>query len=235
MTTLRSIRQKRSAFDPTFFERSALFAPIARGAAAFRETADWAPPEDYARAFDAEPPIRFEPSSPQRRRGRGTPIERDRMYDARITRERVVPTRPRCWHDFLNALVWAAFPRAKTALHARQHRAIEAWIPPDATRLPNARTRELDALALIDEGGVLVLEGGTTTSQLVFGHALYEGLVLEQRAMIARAVVLPVTVVPEALEDAIALADASLAARLDDRTHVLRPEELPCLPLSALA
>ena len=90
------------------------------------------------------------------------------------------------WHDFLNALVWATFPRAKLALHRRQHAAIERWIPPGATQLPNARTREQDALALVDEGGVLLCEDRT----FFFGHALFEGLVFGQPAMISRGVAL---------------------------------------------
>lgn len=82
------------------------------------------------------------------------------------------------WHDFLNALVWLTFPNAKRAFHRRQHAAIERSIPAGATHPPNARTREQDALALIDEGGVLMVEGRT----MFFGHALYEGLVSGQLA-----------------------------------------------------
>ncbi len=80
-------------------------------------------------------------------------------------------------------------------------------------RLPNARTRELDALALIDEGGVLVRDDGAC---IVFGHAIYEGLVLHVPAMIARGVPLA------------ALTDDALAARL---AEPLTPEVLPRVAL----
>src|SRR5262245_4272689 len=38
------------------------------------------------------------------------------LYEVRIVERGEIPTRPRNAHDLLNALVWAAFPRAKLAL-----------------------------------------------------------------------------------------------------------------------
>jgi hypothetical protein len=166
------------AFDARFTERHPLFWPIAPAARAFAGERDWPAVESYARAFgDPEgAPVRFEAeAAPPRRRRR--PVDRAALYDARIVRG-VVPTRPRSWHDYLNALVWATFPAAKRALHARQHRVLDARVPDGARVLPPTRSREHDALALIDEGGVVLLERGATTHLVVFGHALYEGLVL---------------------------------------------------------
>lgn len=207
---LRKKRRDGAAFDPRFFERSALFAPIAEAAASFAECTDWPELEAIDRALAARAGVRFVAAERRPRRQRG-PVALGDLYDTRIARGEV-PTRPRNWHDFLNALVWATFPRAKTALHARQHGAIRAWAFNESSvvrQLPNARTRELDALALVDEGGVLVAGGG---GRAVFGHALYEGLVLGVPAMIARAV--PVA----------ELTDAALAARL---AGPLSPEILP--------
>jgi hypothetical protein len=207
--SLRTVRQAPGAFDPRFFERDARFSPIAPAAAIFAECTDFPDPEALDRALSARAGVRFVPAEPRPRRQRG-PVALDGLYDTRIARGEV-PTRPRNWHDFLNALVWATFPRAKAALHARQHRAIRAWAFAESDvvrRLPNARTRELDALALVDEGGVLVAAG----QKLVFGHALYEGIVLGVPAMIARAV--PLT----------EPTDAALAARL---ARPLVPEDLP--------
>jgi hypothetical protein len=99
-----------------------------------------------------------------------------------------------------NALVWATFPGAKLALHARQHAIIAGRLGRDL-RLPGARTPEQDALAMFDEGGVAIvcsrprrgelesaLARDSTTELLhlvrersavpmVFGHAIYESLV----------------------------------------------------------
>ena len=187
---LRIVRQGDARFDPRFFERSELFWPIARAASVFASEEDWPDVSRYAEAFRCAPArepgaMKFVAAPPRRRRPAG-PVEREELYDAVIVRRRAVPTRPRMWHDYLNALVWATFPRAKLALHTRQHAAIEAWLPPGATQLPNARTRELDALALVDEGGVLIVEVEATTVPVVFGHAIYEGLVFDQPAMAAR-------------------------------------------------
>ena len=228
--TLREVRRERTEFIPRFFERSPWFSPIVRAASTFAEEADWPEVDSLGRAFASEPPVRFVPAAPKRRGPRGrraAPRPKAELYDAWITRRREVPTRPRSWHDYLNALVWATFPRAKLALHERQHRAVEAWVPDGAERLPNARTRELDALALIDEGGVVRLESPGESATLVFGHALYEGLVLENRSMIARAVVLDVDAVPEGVMAQADVVDLALAAALTDPMRLRVPEELP--------
>jgi hypothetical protein len=86
-----------------------------------------------------------------------------------------VPTRPHNLHDLLNALVWARFPRAKLALcerHMAVARARERT-PPGTQRL---RSREQDAAAMLDEGGMLL---GPTT-RAVFGHATLEDAVRDR-------------------------------------------------------
>src|SRR5690349_19179544 len=166
---LRHVRHERAAFEPRFFERDESFWPLTRAAGRFAEHADWPDVSEYGSAFEGPPPVRFEVARPRRRRrgGASAPVVREELYDAVIVRRGVVPTRPRMWHDFLNALVWATFPRSKLALHERQHAAIEQWLPQGATQLPNARTRELDALALVDEGGVLVLDDGSRQTSIL--------------------------------------------------------------------
>ncbi|WP_437827625.1 DUF3025 domain-containing protein [Sorangium sp. So ce1153] len=145
-------------WDPLFHEKSRLYWPIRPRAEAFARSAGWPPVEDYNRALGEGFPVRFAEQAPRpRRRRRRGPLDPAALYDARIHVEGRVPTRPSNWHDFLNMLVWAAFPRAKAELHARQHRAIAARLDPGAASLPPARTRELDGLALLDEGGLLLL------------------------------------------------------------------------------
>ena len=147
------------SFDGRFFERHALFWPLALAAGRFSGEPDWPPVEDYARAFGPRAPVRFEPAPPPRGRRRASPIDPRRLYDARIAHEACVPTRARCWHDFLNALVWATFPRAKRALHECQLQALLARLEPCARTLPPTRSRNHDALALLDEGGAVLLGG----------------------------------------------------------------------------
>jgi hypothetical protein len=165
------------------------------------------------------------------------------MYDARITLDRCVPTRERSWHDLINALVWGTFPRAKRALHARQHRATTERVSRGARTLPPTRTREQDALALIDEGGVVVLASHTGTASaalrdagalramnasgvaeaMIFGHAIYESLVLG----VAPAAVAAVVVARDGAEvDTIREADATLARALEDMSRFRTPGEL---------
>jgi hypothetical protein len=218
---VRAVRARGERFDPRFFEADPRFWPVARAASCFVNHTTWPRPEEYSDAFAGRPhPVRFVSDPPnQRRRG---PVDFAKTYDGRIEKGEV-PTRPGMWHDFLNALVWATFPRAKAALHRRQHLLFRGWAEPGAARLPNARTREQDALALVDEGGIVVLDGSNGSRTVTFGHALFEGLVHGTPAMIARAVPLSIPRLPAA-ETLLEVVDGLLAARL---AEPMLPEELP--------
>jgi hypothetical protein len=219
------------SFDGRFFEGHALFWALAPAASAFAGERDWPPVEAYARAFadPASTPVRFEAAPPPPRRRRPAPVDTARLYDARITRERCVPTRPRSWHDFLNALVWATFPRAKLALHQRQLRALVERIPEGARTLPATRSREHDALALLDEGGVVILDDGASRASVLFGHALYEGLVLGRGPMTAGSISARVAAVPTDPRALCAAADDALATYLARPT--LDPGDLTRFPI----
>lgn len=144
--------------------------------------------------------LRFVPAGPKRRRNRRQAVQLTSLYEGRIVLRGEVPTRPDDWHDFFNALAFAAFPGAKWALHERQFRLLASRVTPETRRLPSARTREQDALALFDEGGIALVVLPEVVAELApenreleqvalalwragqarlvpFGHALYEHLV----------------------------------------------------------
>ncbi len=231
------------SWDPGFFRKSPLFWPIAPAAAQLEAFATWPAPEDLTRLFDAEPPVRFVPATPQPRRA---PLPADARYDARIALERTVPTRRASWHDLLNALVWATFPRAKLALHLRQHRMIAARLQDDL-RLPGARTKELDAVAMLDEGGVVLLCARATRAEIaravaekrgadvarwvargeasavIFGHAIYEGLACGGPTPVhAAAHVVEVDEVGVSARARVAAADEALAGLLGREAEIGR-------------
>jgi hypothetical protein len=220
--------------------------PLARAAGAIGRWDDFPPVEELARVFDptgGEIPVRFVHAAPRRRRG--APVDPRMLYDARIALEAQVPTRGRCWHDLMNALVWGTFPRSKRALHVRQHRAIAQRLAPDAHRLPPTRSRELDALALVDEGGVVLLASDPTrlralreqrgptvwrselasgaVDAVVFGHAIYESLVLGVKPAVVAAVVVGR---PPGEVDLVRAADRGLAHVIEDSALLRSPEEL---------
>jgi hypothetical protein len=233
MRPLVAIR-RAAPFDPNFRARNALFWPLARAARAFEGYADFPPVDALVNVFDDEPPVRFVPAAPRRRRGAA--IDAGALYDARITIDRTVPTRFGCWHDLMNALVWGTFPRAKKALHARQHRAVAERLTPGSRKMPSKRTPELDALALLDEGGVMVLTHGkdardsSARETIVFGHAIYESLVLGVAPAVVAAIALPVLDVNQWSScsredglmyeetDAVRAADRALAKVIEDET-----------------
>lgn len=165
-----------SAWDPAFFERSELFAPIARAARCFARCDAFPTPEEIDAALSAVSGVRFIAQKPKPRRRRIVEPDPASLYDAQILAGRV-PTRPGSWHDLMNALVWASFPIAKRRLHAKQH----AMVVPGAA----CRTPEHDALAMVDEGGIVVVGG----RGLVFGHGIYEGLVRGWQSPVGKAIV----------------------------------------------
>lgn len=142
--------------------------------------------------------------------------------------EGAIPTREGSWHDVFNVLSFIAFPQTKRALHRR---ALELQRLRRAAGQPaGVRSREEDALALIDEGS-LVFAGtreaiaaldqarvGRTLTEIdaqvrhhgivvrVLGHALLEHLVLERApigaGVLTLAMVGPMT--PEAIDEALA-------------------------------
>jgi hypothetical protein len=210
------------SWDPSFFRKSALFWPIAPAATKLEGFARWPEPEELSCLFEGDAPVSFVPAAPGGRRRRLGASER---YDALITERRVVPTRHGSWHDLLNALVWATFPRAKLALHARQHRAITSHLGPDL-RLPGGRTRDQDAVAMLDEGGVVLLDRGVDTpSPIVFGHGIYERLVCDRRVTLwAAAVRVPIDDAPDAPSACTLLADAGLHALLSSSIEMKRED-----------
>jgi hypothetical protein len=142
--------------------------------------------------------------------------------------EHAIPTREGSWHDVFNVLAFVAFPRAKHALHQR---ALELQRARKAAGRPaGVRSREEDALALVDEGSLVfagapeaiaALEEARRAGSIpaiddairahgivvrVLGHALLEHLVLG-RAPIG-AGVLPLALAepptPEAIDRALA-------------------------------
>ncbi len=165
-------------------------------------------------------------------------------YDASILAGEV-PTRTGSWHDFMNALVWAAFPTAKRILHELQHEfvAIER-----ASGEPGRRLPAHDAIAVLDEGGVIVIsseplrdsqtvddaiESGVARA-FVFGHAIYEAIAIGGPWPVVRAVCLEVkdNVEGEALVHA---SDEALAAYLRSERRPTRPQDLQCISLAVVA
>jgi hypothetical protein len=259
------------AFDFAVFAESPWYRPLAPLIARFSAHTRFPAPDELSALYreraaggDA-PPLLFVAAGPKpkkRRRGR-TPIALASLYEGRIVEAHEVPTRPDDWHDLFNALAFCAFPRSKWALHARQYRCYAQRLAPGMTRLPGARTREQDALALFDEGGLLVclseparaalpldadlLEPALTalvrTGQALavpFGHALYEHLALGHAPPLAYAQVLAFAELPAdpaCVHDGSALdvLDLALARVLDDAREFREPQRARGLSLRELA
>lgn len=235
-------------WDPDFATRSPLFAPFARLTAAFHGRGCWPGPEDFDALVRAEqsaraaelPALRFAPTRPRPRRARRGEVQLEALYDGSIARRGQVPCVADSYHDLWNAIVFAAFPRSKHALHARQFRALCSWATPGAPGLPSRRTREQDALTVFDEGGsVLVgdtsfferwragsaaidVSRGASASVIVFGHALLE-LAGYGRAQIRSCAVFLVRDDAYRDEGALDWVDRRLAARIADPERFTRP------------
>src|SRR4051812_35399984 len=124
MTSAVPVLVPRADWDPAFAGSHPAFAPLRAAASRFASFAAWPPVEawnaalaDLSLATAAGAPLRFVAQPPKRRRTE--PIDPATLYDVRIHDRGEVPSRERSWHDFLNMLCWATFPRAKAALNAR--------------------------------------------------------------------------------------------------------------------
>ena len=180
------------------------------------------------------------------RRRAGRAIDGDAIYEIQIASQREVPTRPDNAHDLLNALAWAAFPAAKWSLTAQLAAAQRERLADRPWRLPGARTRRHDRLALIDEGGILIARaaspgadvaadlGGGRARALVFGHALLEHALEGSLDVWGAALVFPVNPTGSIAEVRARL-DAALAAALDGGALLDDPAGLPRLGLAELA
>jgi hypothetical protein len=216
-------------WDPRFADGSGWFAPIAPFAARFAGLGDWPSIDEMnARLADDAAVVFVAAAKVRRRRHPLRPIDLDSLYEVRIARRGEVPTRPGNWHDFLNALIWAAFPVAKRTLTARLRAEKEAQAVAGGWRLPGARTPLQDALALLDEGGVLEPESG---GAVIFGHAVLEHLIAGRPARVSR-VPLAASASRAALDRALAGCLAELRPSLPRGPAVdlraLRPA--PCRP-----
>ena len=125
-------------------------------------------------------------------------------YEEHIHRTGEVPTRDNL-HDFFNALVWLAFPRAKAALNALQAAAIArdgvgprrgalrdaaTLIDENAVLLVTPRDDLVEALAAHDWRRLFVVQRAAWRSDvraIVFGHALMEKLTAPYRGVTAHA------------------------------------------------
>jgi hypothetical protein len=126
-------------------------------------------------------------------------------YNQLVTQGQV-PTREGHSHDFMNALVWSVFPKSKMALHQRQRRSLER------RKYHGNRTPEEDALAILDEGGILHVNN----THIVFGHAIYECVALERELVPPRALTLGV----------VGDVDVALANLVSDETKLLTKNEM---------
>ena len=94
-----------------------------------------------------------------------------RDYETHILQTGEVPTRGDTWHDVLNALVWLRFPHFKSALNAAHGEAM-------AREADSRRGRRRDALTVLDESGVWVIDREPDLPALLAGrawHALFWG------------------------------------------------------------
>jgi Protein of unknown function (DUF3025) len=175
-----------------------------------------------ARLADHDLCIGYAPSPPPRGRRRKTSLDPLAIYEIRIAETGEIPTRPDNLHDVCNALSWAAFPRAKSAL-TRRIAALQRAQLAATGALPAARTREHDRLALLDEGGLLLIGKPGEAVGVVVGHALWQHAALGHRDSRAATVHLaaPSEAWPPATHDA--ARDATDAAWL---SLVLDPDRL---------
>lgn len=235
---------------PDFDQRSPLFAPFHALSRRLGGGDGWPSTEAYTELFAQVcrerglelPPLRFAAQTKKPRRAKRQSVVLEELYDGSIALRREVPCLTESYHDLFNALIFAAFPLAKQALHARQFRALRERIAPGMKRLPEARTREQDALTVFDEGGSVVLvsrefherwqaerpwsllDAESDHAQLwVFGHALLEHVFYGRYELRSCAVVLVRDATTPSAEGLLPWIDQRLAQLLRDSQRFCSP------------
>ena len=230
--------------------RSPVFAPLAPALARLDPRA-W-PSHDALTALASQArtsrgaPVRFVPPRAH------TEGER-RSYELHIGATGEVETRFENWHDLFNALVWAAYPRAKAAINAQHAAMLAERGEAEAAR----RGPERDALTVFDEGGVIVASSTpaafgrirdfewkelfwhrrdellATTRFLAFGHALYEKALDPFIGMVAKTVFVTVDADFPSLDIAsqVAIADEALARHFADRANFSSAKAMAPMPV----
>ena len=172
-------------------------------------------------------------------------------YEARIFDEGVLPVRKKSLHDLFNVLAWRTFPRAKAAINRIHKDAMATELPGKRGRCRDfltlvdeagvivlvqdqksaermaaeiRRIRQGDPADYPDEVQRLLAMTGTQLT--IFGHALFESLVLRPETLSkvgAFALILP--------RRGSETADALLAEFLETRSLALHPALFPSLRL----
>jgi hypothetical protein len=250
-----------SGFRPRIYDESPWYEPIAGYLRSFDALGRFPTPDELSALYAehaghvALPLLRFVASPRTKpKRQRHQPIVASTLYEGRVVEQGEVPTRLDDWHDLFNALAFVRFPRAKRALHARQYGILSARLTPTATRLPNARTREQDALTLFDEGGICVAappeyierldaaDDATLKGELArdnirvvpFGHALYEHMVAGLPVPLGTVFLVPLARPVLSSPQLLGEVDRALAAALADPGLFTLPSAARGTDLSAL-
>lgn len=166
-------------WEPQFLCNSDLFFPIMPYAKFFSNKTDW-PNLNVLNKFK---PSGIKSWTGQEinfvlQKGTRTKEGFEGLYEPRIFLTGEVRTRLQNWHDFFNAQIWYNFPKSKSALNMRQFIAFDEnanfpWNSP-----PSLRIREQDFMTMFDEGGCILAYTKNFTLPFLFGHALYERILL---------------------------------------------------------
>lgn len=167
-------------------------------------------------------------------------------YEQRIGERGQIAMRRDSLHDLYGSLMWLAWPQTKWAIHQGQMDGIRA-------HGARQRSRHQQALAHLDEAGLVVVASDTTLVEAlhdhdwagllgarrdawsrvtvaVIGHALFELKRTQPHDLLAGKVI---AVIGSTSADR-PLLDAVVAQGIDQRRAAADPRDLPTLPLAAI-
>jgi Protein of unknown function (DUF3025) len=168
-------------------------------------------------------------------------------YEARIFRSGRIATRADNWHDLFNALVWARFPRIKSALNHAQVRDMAAVGSLQRTRRQAALTQFDEAGAIVVLRDASLLDAWDRHDWLelflhqraawadgrvrlhVFGHALFEHALNRAMLLVGKCIVLVAADGSRA-----GSIDQQVAVAIESRQSLLDPQDLRPLPLAGI-
>lgn len=135
-------------------------------------------------------------------------------YEHLVARQGLIPVQTSSWHDFFNIYSWWKYPLTKCSVFERACREVELYESLYPRQIFSTRTRAHDRLTAFEEGSIVLfvepryvgevaefvmstrvhepeLMQRAVRAVVVYGHAIYEELLLRRQTGLAMAVVLP--------------------------------------------
>lgn len=152
------------AWNPGFFDESAIFDSIVEASLPFTKLNKWPSLEQFSAEFkirDIQSHNNIKITSVKQG---DAPKSFDDHYESRIYLKGELQTRLENWHDYFNAMCWLQFPKIKSSLNALHFESSKT------RKTGTNRTPLENAITLFDECGAIIVSDDESLLDLIRNH-----------------------------------------------------------------